>query len=193
MNGVERWLLWVSTGLVGATGIAYAWMKYLMASDDPFAVVHHPLQPWVLKAHILAAPLPVFAVGTVFLRHVVRQWRSRKPDGRRSGLLVFALFAAMVSSGYLIQAATTGSWARWFGWIHFGAGAAYLVVIAVHQAVAAALARRGARAPAGADAQGRPAPLAALPELAWRETVASPDCRRRQSSAYRSRNRAPKA
>lgn len=192
MNGLERWLLWVSTALAGATGLAYAWMKYLMSSDDPYAVVHHPLQPWLLKAHILAAPLLVFAVGTVFLRHVLGQWRSRKPDGRRSGVLVFALFAAMVASGSLIQAATWEPWRNWLGWIHLGAGAAYLVFIAVHQAVAATLARREGRTPAGAEADRRSAGLAALAGRAWIES-ASPGRGRPQSSAYRSRNSAPRA
>ncbi len=197
MNGLERWLLWGSTVLAGLTGLAYAWMKYLMASDDPYAVVHHPLQPWVLKAHILVAPLLVFAVGTVFLRHVVGQWRSHEPDARRSGRLVFVLFVAMVSSGYLIQAAASGPWARWLGWAHLGAGAAYLVVMAAHQAVAALLAQRDERTATEADAEQRGADdvpgLAAPAADRASIRVASPDRGRPQSSVYRSRNSAPKA
>ncbi len=146
MNPIERWLLWASTILVGVTGLVYAWMKYLVVSEEPFAVVHHPWQPFVLKAHILTAPLLIFAVGVVFLRHVLRQWRSREPEGRRSGLLVFFFFTAMVLSGYLIQTATGEGWLQALVVAHLATGIAYLAVVSVHQVVAVLLARRKARA-----------------------------------------------
>ena len=57
MTRFERWAVWVTSVLTFVTGVVYLWMKYFLVSDDPFAVVNHPLQPVVLKLHIVVAPL----------------------------------------------------------------------------------------------------------------------------------------
>src|SRR5262249_18836666 len=62
MSAIEKALVNLSSILVGLSGVAYAWMKYLMTTDDPYAVVNQPMQPWVLDLHLLAAPLLVFGV-----------------------------------------------------------------------------------------------------------------------------------
>lgn len=41
--------------------MVYWWMKNRMEPLDAWAAINHPLQPWMLKAHILVAPLMVFA------------------------------------------------------------------------------------------------------------------------------------
>ena len=86
MTRFERWSLWVSTIAVSLTGLGFTWAKYLADSEDPWAVVNHPLEPWFLKLHVLAAPLFLFAVGLVTTRHIVPHLRGRRPDGRRTGL-----------------------------------------------------------------------------------------------------------
>ncbi|HXO18770.1 MAG TPA: hypothetical protein VOA87_02470, partial [Thermoanaerobaculia bacterium] len=75
MTRLEAWTVHAATILVGSTGLVYAWMRYLLAPADPFAVVNHPLQPLVQHLHVLAAPLLVFAVGLIWRRHVWAGWR----------------------------------------------------------------------------------------------------------------------
>ena len=148
MNRFERWLLWGSTTVVSLTGFVYAWMKYLMTPEGPYAVVNHPLQPWVLKAHIVTAPLLVFAVGLVFMRHIWEQWRSGLRRGRASGLFTFLTLVPMVLTGYLVQTVTHGGWLWWLAAIHLVTGTAYALGFAAHQGVIQArhvLARRRAR------------------------------------------------
>ncbi|HEX2249795.1 MAG TPA: hypothetical protein VHH32_05565, partial [Gemmatimonadales bacterium] len=86
MTRFERWSVWVTSLATLVTGVVYLWMKYLLVSSDPFAVINHPWQPLLLKLHILVAPLLVFSVGMVALRHVWRHIISREQSGRRSGL-----------------------------------------------------------------------------------------------------------
>ena len=47
MTRLEAWFLHVATILVGGGGLVYAWMRYFVRPDDPFAVVNHPWQPAV--------------------------------------------------------------------------------------------------------------------------------------------------
>jgi hypothetical protein len=132
----EKWLLWISTAAVAASGIALGVLKYFVSSDDPYAVVHHPLQPYVLKLHVLSAPALVFALGVVYTRHVVRQWRSGRARGRPSGVGLVATLLPMVLSGYLVQTVSSESWLFRVSMLHVAASLAYLAVLLAHQVAA---------------------------------------------------------
>ena len=133
MTAFEKAILWGSTALVSVSGIVFLILKYFVVSDDPFAVVNHPWQPFFLKMHVLSAPLLVFAVGVVFLRHIWRQFRSRLPAGRRTGILVFVVLVPMVASGYLIQTATSKPVLFGLAMVHIVTGIGYVASIAGHQ------------------------------------------------------------
>lgn len=142
MSAFERWLLWLATAAVALSGIAYGCLKYLVTSDDPYAVVNHPLQPYMLKLHVLSAPVLVFALGVVYTRHVVRQWRSGRARGRPSGLGIVATLLPMVLSGYLIQTISSESWLFRVSMLHIAASLAYLAILLAHQIAAWRLPRR---------------------------------------------------
>ena len=83
MSPFQKWLV-LSSAIVGTvTGLVLGWMKYLMQPTDPWAVINHPLEPWVLKAHILAVPVLVFAVGMVAVDHIWKHYRAGVRSGRR--------------------------------------------------------------------------------------------------------------
>jgi hypothetical protein len=142
----ERWAVWSTSVATFVTGVIYLWMKYLLVSDDPLAVVNHPWQPGVLKLHILVAPLLVFSIGLVTLRHVWRHLRSKTRDGRRSGLLTAVILAPMIASGYLIQTLTEESWLRSMAFAHIGLGVLYGAGLLAHQFAAGASKARTVRA-----------------------------------------------
>lgn len=133
MNRFERWMMGGSTLLVALSGGIYAWMKYGMTTDDPYAVVNHPWQPAMLKLHILTAPLLVFAVGLVFSQHIYRRWRSGRPAGRRTGLILLAVAAPMALSGYLIQAVTGPVLLAWLIGVHLVTGTVYTLGYVSHR------------------------------------------------------------
>lgn len=135
MNRFQSRLLWGSSLATGVTGLAYWWMKHHMEPVDPWAAINHPLQPWVLKAHILAAPVMVFAVGLIAGEHIWRHWREGVPSGRRSGLLAAGAFVPMVLTGYLIQAVTHVGLLEALAWAHLVTGLAFLVGLAAHHPV----------------------------------------------------------
>lgn len=136
MTRFERWAVWSTSVLTTLTGLVYVWMKYLLTPSDPWAVINHPWQPWVLKAHILVAPLLVFAVGSIATRHVWRHLRTNVRVARRTGIATMAVLGPMVASGYLIQVLTDASWLRAMAWGHIATGVVYAVGLAAHRVAA---------------------------------------------------------
>lgn len=132
MRPLDCWLLHVSTFLVGGTGMVYAWMRYVHSPTDEFAVVNHPLQPLVQHAHIWVAPLLVFAMGHVWVRHAWTYWRSVQKEGRRSGSTLLLMAAPMVLSGYFIQTSVSDTWRLTWTVLHGATAALWLFTYLAH-------------------------------------------------------------
>lgn len=132
MTPFERRSVWLTTAGTLITGVAYWWMKEMLTPAEPWAVVNHPLQPWVLKAHILIAPLQVFAVGLITSRHIWRHFRMGVKKGRTSGLVAAGTFVALVLTGYALQVVTAELLIRTLAWAHLVLGIVYSVGVAAH-------------------------------------------------------------
>lgn len=154
MTRFERWSVWLTTAGTLITGVIYWWMKDVMTTTDPWSVVNHPLQPWVLKAHILISPLLVFSVGLITSRHIWRHYRMGVGKGRKTGLLAALTFLVVVVSGYLLQVVTGETLLRVLAWLHLGLGIGYSVGVAAHWP---ATRTRAARADAAEPSARRPA------------------------------------
>lgn len=133
MTRLEKLSVWITSLLVGVTGIVYGWMKYLTASSDPFSAINHPLQPLFLKLHILVAPLFLVAIGMIAVRHIWRHFRSGTRRSRRSGITTASSLVPMVATGYLIQVVIGQSLLLAMVISHVALGLLYLVGIALHQ------------------------------------------------------------
>lgn len=132
MTRAEAWLQHVSNLLVGGTGLVYAWMRYALEPDDPYAVVNHPLERDVQHLHILVAPLLVFAVALVWQRHVWVRVRSGFAPRRATGLTLAASFVPMVASGYLLQTADGETWRTAWLAVHLATSGLWLLAMGVH-------------------------------------------------------------
>lgn len=135
MSAFQKWLLWGSSLATTLTGGVYWWMKNRMDPVTEWAVVNHPLQPWVLKAHIVVAPVLVFAVGVISVDHIWKQYQSRVRIGRSSGLTMAWILAPMILSGYLIQAVTLPGWLDALVLVHVVTGALYAMAVLWHHLV----------------------------------------------------------
>jgi len=127
--------VWATSAATGATGLLYWWMRTWLEPADEFAVINHPLEPWVLKAHVLVAPLLVFALGMVAVDHIWRQYSLRIRAGRRSGLLSMWTIAPMIATGYAIQVVTHVGALEALAWAHVAAGIAYLIGLVLHHPI----------------------------------------------------------
>jgi hypothetical protein len=130
---LQVWFLHITIALVTLTGVLLAWMKYGMKSDDPFSVVNHPMQPGMLAAHVLVAPVALFGLGWVFSTHIVPKFRSGAKPQRRSGLSSMWLIAPMVMSGYVLQVVTSDGARHWTAVTHWSTSAVFLIAYVIHQ------------------------------------------------------------
>lgn len=133
MSRVEAWLLHAAAVLVGGSGLVYAWMRYLLRPADEFAVVNHPLQPAMQHAHVVVAPLLVFALGLIWQRHVAAGLKSGKPERRRTGLWLLLALVPMVLPGYLLQVSVDPWWRSLWAQLHLWASVAWLLAYGAHQ------------------------------------------------------------
>jgi hypothetical protein len=146
MKRWERWSFTLFALAVAASGFAYFWMKYLVQADDPFAVVNHPWQGTMLHLHVLASPPFVLMFGVILNSHIMKKLRAVRMPNRRTGLTSFAMFAAMVVSGYLLQVATAEAWLRGLVIVHVASGAVFTLTYGIHLLISFRLVRRSATA-----------------------------------------------
>jgi hypothetical protein len=146
-----------------------------MEGDDPFSAYNHPAQPWMLAAHVLAAPLLVLALGWAWGAHAAPKLsgegvtdQRRRRVGARSGLANLATGAAMIVSGYALQVTASETLRVVLAWSHGVSGGLFLLLLAVHAASALRRARRAAASrqagPREAADQGQAAGSRSSPE-----------------------------
>jgi uncharacterized membrane protein YidH (DUF202 family) len=132
---MSRWqLIWLqlSAALTAITGIVFAAMKYFMKSDDDFAVVNHPLQPHMLAAHVVVAPLLLFILGWTFSNHMMPKYRFGNGKNRFSGVASMALIIPMALSAYLLQIATNETLRQAMAVAHWITSGLFVIAYAIH-------------------------------------------------------------
>ena len=141
---MKRWERWVFhlTGLATAvTGLAYFWMKYLLATDDPFALVNHPWEPAMLGWHVVTSPAFVLAFGILLNAHIVKQLRGWRRENRASGLTSLGMFSTMALSGYLLQVVTSAAMLSALVWVHVGSGVVFTLAYVCHLVISVRMPR----------------------------------------------------
>lgn len=152
MKPWERYTFTALSAILTMTGVAYFWMKWMLQTDDPFAVVNHPLQPLMLQLHILAAPAFLVVFGIIFNSHIGRKIGKNVPN-RRSGMLSLVTMAVMTASGYMLQTVTAPLVHQVTLIAHIASGALFAGAYTIHLAVAVRLwqqSRRGQQQTAAA-------------------------------------------
>ena len=154
MKRWERWSFNALNAVVALTGLAYFSMKYLLTTDDPFAVVNHrhlalgdgrslvavdefavvnhPWEPTMLALHVVTAPVLVLLFGIVLRSHILKKLVSKYQPDRRTGWISLLSFAAMALSGYLLQVASTPFWLNVLLVLHLVTSGIFLIGYLAH-------------------------------------------------------------
>ena len=132
MTTFQRQFVYISTIAAFISGVLYIGLRTFAEPEDPWAIVNHPLEPWALKAHILTAPIMLFAVGLITAQHIIRSLRSSLPNGRQSGLIMTVLFGPLALTGYLLQTVISPLVTSILSWTHLGLGLICAVALAIH-------------------------------------------------------------
>lgn len=132
MTWWERWGFNTFHVVVGVTGFVYFYMKYMMTTDDPFAIVNHPWQSSMLSIHVFTAPFFIAFFGMLFRSHSFRKILSANPANRRTGWTSLISFSVMAVSAYAIQMATTPTSINAAVWVHIVASTLFVAGYAIH-------------------------------------------------------------
>ena len=132
MSRALAWFVHVAVALVAITGVIYGWMRYCATPADPFAVVNHAWQPQVHVAHVLAAPLCLFAVALMWRDHAWARVRSGFRKRRRTGLALTLSLVPMAASGYLLQVSVDETWRRVWIVLHVTSSLVWVLVYPWH-------------------------------------------------------------
>lgn len=132
MKRWERWAFNLLSLVVAITGCLYWWMKYVLRSEDPFAVVNHPWQASILNLHLLASPGLILMFGIILNSHIVKKLRAGRSPNRKSGLLSLGTFATMVISGYMLQVSSSEVWLRTYVALHVTSGVLFSIAYGAH-------------------------------------------------------------
>lgn len=124
--------LHVSVALTAITGTVFALMKYFMGPAGEFSVVNHPLQPYMLAAHVVISPLLVFGFGWVFANHVRPKLATGLSPNRASGIWSLAAIAPMTLSAYLLQVSTGEAIRKTMAVLHWTTSALFVIVYLAH-------------------------------------------------------------
>jgi len=135
MRAWERRIFNTLAVVVSTTGLAYLALRYGLQNDDPFALVNHPLEPWALAAHVLAAPWLLVMFGLILNSHIERKMAEPAPTNRRTGLASLIAFVVMTVSGYGLQVVTSPTLTTGLFVSHLVSGGAFVLVYGVHLAI----------------------------------------------------------
>jgi hypothetical protein len=163
----EAWLFHVANALVAATGVGYALAAYVAEAEDPYAIVHHPLQPSLQHAHVALAPALVFALGVIWARHAQPRVVSGAKARRSSGIFLLALALPMVGSGYAIQLVVEPSWRTCWVGVHLVTSGLWIAATLAH-VLRRAPARARGEEPAAASPRSSSGLRSSELEVGWR-------------------------
>lgn len=127
-------LVWLhlSVALTAITGVVFAVMKYFMKSTDEFSVVNHPMQPYMLAAHVVIAPAVLFILGWTFSNHMLPKYRFGDGSNKKTGIAQMALIVPMALSAYLLQVSTNETLREAMAMAHWITSGIFVISYVVH-------------------------------------------------------------
>ena len=100
LSGEQRLSVYVVGMGLWATGGLWLLLHYFFQLETPFGPTPHPLEFWSRAVHGAFGFAALWLFGMMWGTHVVEGWRSLRR--RWSGAAMFAIFAWLVLSGYLL-------------------------------------------------------------------------------------------
>jgi len=119
--------------ILGATwgsGILWIVLHYFLARQGEFGSEPHPLERWTLALHGAGAFAALLLGGWLWKAHVAPWWDS--PNRRASGIVLVALGAVLIVSGYLLYYASGDALRDFVGALHWTIGVLLAVPLLVH-------------------------------------------------------------
>ena len=126
----HEWLVYLSVGLLTATGLAWLWLDRFGKVQGDFGPEQNPALPWLLLLHgVIAYAFLVIAAMLVPV-HMRLGWNALR--NRVSGLALVAIGLFLAATGLLLYYATAEGLRGLSSTVHWVIGIVLPVLIAVH-------------------------------------------------------------
>ena len=125
----HRWLTYLSTGLLVATGLAWLALQYV-ARGPADTIGPHPLAHPVLAVHGAIAMIALIAYGGVLASHVPRAWAVRR--NRWTGGLIATVLAVSTITAWLLYYAGSEEMREIASACHWIVGLSVALVLPFH-------------------------------------------------------------
>lgn len=128
----RRHKTWLSLALGGLwiSGMLWLLFHYFFQVEGEFGQMPHMLEKWWLRLHGLATVLSLMVLGTLLPIHMKLAWRRNK--NRRQGLLLGAVFAWLLATGYALWYFASESNQNWLPLLHWIVGMAIPLLLLAH-------------------------------------------------------------
>jgi hypothetical protein len=90
-------------GVLWLSGAVWLALRYFLRSKAEFGELPHPLEPWAIRLHALAAFASLWLLGQLWIVHLVPSWRAHR---RSSGIVLGVIAGVLVATGYLLYYAS---------------------------------------------------------------------------------------
>ena len=137
-HGLPRWqraTLYLSGVILLATGILWLAIHYSVGAGA--GELPHPLEPWTMRLHGLAAFVGLFMFGALAGAHIPHGWRMsgrhRWAQQRGSGLALCSVAALLALTGYLLYYFAPETLRPTLGWVHSAVGVVMGVLLLAHR------------------------------------------------------------
>lgn len=113
------------------TGLVWLLVHYASGAGREDAGLPHWSEPWLMRAHGLAAFAVLLAVGAFLSLHVPRGWRMR--EDRRFEIAMLACFGIAAATAYALYYFAPDPMRPALGWLHAAIGCAWGATIVWHR------------------------------------------------------------
>ena len=136
MKTFEKYWFLSSFAILFVSGLAFLYLRdFAPRPEDAFSVISSPWQTWMLKLHVLIAPVFIFWTGWISITHTVTKLKRRAKRGKGTGLINIGLLFVAIMSGYVVQVITNELGLIITSNIHLYVSSICFLFVLVHQVV----------------------------------------------------------
>jgi hypothetical protein len=126
----QEWSVYVSFGVLVATGIAWLLLDWLVRVNGDFGPEHHPAERWALIAHGITAYTFLIVVGAMVPVHIILGWNTGRNLKSGVTLASTCLLLAVTALGLYYLGDEIAR--DWVSIVHWGVGLAAAPLLLIH-------------------------------------------------------------
>lgn len=126
----SKLMIYAILGTTWGSGSLWLIFHYFFPHHGEFGDEAHPLEHPLLVLHGAGAFAALWLAGWLWTTHIMPWWNS--PKRRNSGVVLIAMGAVLVASGYLLYYASGDELRRWISVLHWSIGLLLAIPAFVH-------------------------------------------------------------